>query len=132
MVELVTLLDFGYGFVDMGDHRLIGLRRDVECRIGKFDEQIVRKSDAAWDMCLRMRDADIAIYRTHICPVALEARDYEWDLTDNYFDTKWILSSAGKYTKNKTDIVADCKTSSVFLPWNKSVLSDIPLMHEAL
>ena len=133
LTELVTLLDFGYGFVDMGDHKLIGFHPNLVCRIGRFDERIIRKSDEVWDMYLRMKESDIAAYRTHICPIDLHCHEYPWNSTDTYFESKWTLIN-GKYVRNKPDTVDDCESTSMFLPWSKSVIlsADIPLMREAL
>tara|TARA_A100000172_G_scaffold41852_1_gene25564 strand:- start:2346 stop:2597 length:252 start_codon:yes stop_codon:yes gene_type:complete len=82
-------------------------------------------------MFLRLRDADIAIYRTHICPVDLHTHDYPWDTSDDYFNIKWKFED-DRYVKTKQDVTDDCETTSMFLPWEKSVLSDIPLRTEAL
>lgn len=129
--ELITLLEFGYGLVDLGNFNLFGFHKNLICRTGKFDERVIRFNDAAWDLILRMRERDVAVYRSNICPLDSHKHQYPWDTDDQYFSTKWEIEN-NKYVRRMPDLVEDCEDTSMFISWNKSVLSDSPLMHEAL
>jgi hypothetical protein len=82
-------------------------------------------------MVLRMRERDIAAYRTRICPRDTHDHRYPWDSSDSYFQSKWEIQDR-QYKKTRPDPVEDCEDTGMFLSWGKSVLTDHPLMHEAL
>ena len=101
LIEMCTLLDFGFGMVLLGGLDFFGFKKELIHRIGWFtgalsEEETIRN---------KLRAEDISIYSQLLCSTPLKKRvqhEYNWATTP--------ISSLG------------FRSPSEFLPWKKSVL----------